>query len=582
MKTAPNCRVTVGVPISPGLAQGEAFVYRDILDRAAVARGIRADDVDKECARIAHAIQEVLRDLDAAAERVERELDVSTADIFRAHGEMLRDVTFANEMVTEVRKNLVGAEYGVHLIMRRWKARFRSIENETFRQRGDDVIDIGRRLLRSLGGALAHPLEEMPEKSILVARRLLPSDTTYFPRRSVAGIAVEEGGPGSHCALLTRQLGIPGIAQVPGLLKHVTAGDWLLLDGIKGTVTIAPDENARADFGMRMRENRAIGAQASARAHEPAITKDGVVIPVMANIGHRQDADIASQNGADGVGLFRMEVFFLSRKMLPTEAELVTGITDALEPFKGKPVSIRLLDIGGDKTLPYLPLPSEPNPFLGRRGVRFLLEYPELLSLQLRALLRISRHCHLQILVPMVTVADDMRKVRAKLERVAAELGFGDIPKLGAMVETPAAAVCADGIAEVSDFLNIGTNDLTQYTMAAGRENPFVCQYFMDDHPAIMRLLHHIGREAHGVPVGICGDLASRCDLVPDLLRAGICMLSVPPRLVPQVKEAVRDAIAGLDERRHPTRVIGRLPDKGEGASGTMMEKVDRGLKRVA
>jgi phosphotransferase system enzyme I (PtsI) len=543
MNTQDNIMLS-GMSISAGLAVGRAFVFQDIFERELQAYSIETEQVDREYARIEHAIEEVLGELSLSADRVEEELESAMGDIFRAHEEMLQDVAFTNEIRAEIEKELVNSEQALQCVFGRWERKFCSMDSGTFKQRGDDVADLARRLLRSLAGLHSHSLERMPRGSILVARRLLPSDTTFFSRRSAAGILVEHGGPGSHCALLTRQLGIPGVIQVPDLLDRITTGDLLLLDGLRGTVTVSPDRARQALFNERMERYYAGATEAKKHSHESAVTRDGVTIPVMANIGNRHDAEAAVENGADGVGLFRIEVFFLSRKMLPTEEELVAGISKAITPMKGKPVSIRLLDIGGDKPLPYLTLPSESDPFLGRRGVRFLLDYPELLDVQLRALVRISREHDIKIIVPMVTIVDDMNKVRAALNRIGLELGSKTLPLLGAMIETPAAALCAEEIAAVSDFLNIGTNDLTQYTMAASRENAFVYRYFRDDHPSIFKLLQHVGREANQTPVGICGELASQSNQVEALLRAGMRTLSVPPPLIPSVKEAVRQARA--------------------------------------
>jgi phosphoenolpyruvate-protein phosphotransferase len=482
----------------------------------------------------------VLQDLSVSAERVEEELEATMADIFRAHQEILRDVSLANEIRAEVEREFVNAEHALQRVFGRWEGKFRAMEDDTFKQRGDDMVDLGRRLLRSLTGVHAHSLEKMPEGSILIASRLLPSDTTFFSRRSAAGIIVEFGGPGSHCALLTRQMGIPGVAQVSRLMERVATGDVVLLDGLRGTVTIKPHEPSRIFFEKRMAEYKATAGKALKHSHEPAVTRDGVTIPVMANMGNRHDAEMAVENGADGAGLFRIEVLFMGRTMLPTEEELIGGISKTLAPLKGKPVYVRLLDIGGDKTLPYLPFPQEQDPFLGRRGVRVLLDYPELLDVQLRALIEVSQDHDLRIIVPMITVADDMRAIRTELERVAAYRGYGAAPPIGAMIETPAAALCADEIAAVCDFLSIGTNDLTQYTMAAGRENALVSRYFKDDHTAIFRLLEWIGRHAAGTPIGLCGELAGQSDVTEALLKTGIRMLSVPPLVLPSVKEAVR------------------------------------------
>jgi phosphoenolpyruvate-protein phosphotransferase len=543
MNTRENISLS-GMSISAGLAMARAYVFQDIFERDLQTYNIETEQVDAEFVRIEHAIEEVLAELRLSADRIEEELELAVGDIFRAHEEMLRDVDFTDEIRSEIERELVNSERALQRVFSRWEQKFRSMESDTFKQRGDDVADLARRLLRSLAGLHSHSLEKMPFGSILVARRLLPSDTVFFSRRSAAGILVEQGGPGSHCALLTRQLGIPGVIQVPNLLDRITTGDLLLLDGLRGTVTVSPDRTRQARFNERMERYYAGIIEAKKHSHEPAITRDGVIVSVMANIGNRYDAETAVENGADGVGLYRIEVFFLSRKMLPTEEELVNGISKAIDPLKGRPVSIRLLDIGGDKPLPYLPLPGEPDPFLGRRGVRFLLDYPELLDVQLRALVRISREHDIRIIVPMVTIVDDMTRVRAALDRIGLELGSRTLPPLGAMIETPAAALCADEIAAVSDSLNIGTNDLTQYTMAAGRENAFVYRYFRDDHQSIFKLLKHVAGEAEQIPVGICGELASRTNMVEPLLRAGIRILSVPPPLVPSVKEAIRHASA--------------------------------------
>lgn len=533
-----------GLSISAGLVAGKAFVFQDIFDRDLQDYTIDLDQVDTEYARVVHAMEEVLGDLKTSAKRVEDELDSAMGDIFRAHEEILRDTVLAREIRLEMEKELVNAERVLQSVFGRWERKFRSMESDVFRHRGDDVVDLGRRLLRSLAGLHSHSLERMPSGSILVARKLLPSDTTFFSRRSVAGIAVESGGPGSHCALLTRQLGIPGVTQVAGLLDHIKTGDDLLLDGLNGTVTVRPDRTEKARFSARSERYITGAAKARKRSGQPAITRDGVTIPVMANIGNRYDVETAVENGADGIGLFRIEVFFLSRKMLPSEDELVSGISRTIAPMKGKPVTVRLLDIGGDKPLPYLPLPSEQDPFLGRRGIRFLLDYPNLLDIQLRALLRVSREHDIRIIVPMVTFAEDMDRVRTAYGRVGKDLGLSVLPPLGAMVETPAAALSAHELAAVSESFNIGTNDLTQYTMAAGRENAFVHRYFRDDHEAIFKLLTLVGREAKEIPVGLCGELANHTDRTEALLKTGIRMLSVSPPFISLVKEAVRSSNA--------------------------------------
>lgn len=533
-------RIIRGTSLSPGLVQGTAFVFEDIFEREQKVYDIEKAKVEEECARFKQAIENVHLELDLSAERIERDLDPAMAEIFRAHQLILRDATFIQEIHTEVEQKLVNIEYALQQVFGHWAEKFQAMENELFQQRADDITDLGRRLLRALAGVQTHSLEKMPVGSILVARNLLPSDTAFFTCRNVVGVIVESGGRGSHFALLTRQLGIPGITGVPDVLKRISTHDVLLLDGLRGKVTVAPNQLSLTQFKDQTNRYQADVATAMQHSHEPAVTRDGVTIPVMANIGNLHDARVAAENGADGVGLFRIEVFFLSRRMLPTQKELVQAISETIAPLQGKPIAVRLLDIGGDKQLPYLHLPTEPDPYLGRRGVRLLREYPELLHVQLQALLQLAQDHDIRIIVPMVTVVEDMEQVRDALITTAADLGHTTLPPLGAMIETPAAALCAEKIAAVSDFLSIGSNDLTQYTMAAGRDNARVQPYFLDDHPAVIKLISHVGKEAQQSTLALCGELAGREDMLPTLLNAGVRLLSVSPPLVPTVKEAIR------------------------------------------
>jgi phosphoenolpyruvate-protein phosphotransferase len=529
-----------GCGISPGLAVGTAFVYQDILQRDHERYDIDAQQVEEEYARIERAVDEVLGDLEVAAERVERDLDSHLADIFRAHRTILRDRSLAEEFKDELTRELVNAEHVVQRVLHRWIRRFGGANKEAVVLRGEDLADLCRRLLRALIGIQAHTLEHMPESSVLVARQLLPSDTVHLSRKSTVAVVVAFGGPGSHAALLTRELGIPAVAQLAGELERIFPGDVLLVNGSSGAVTVAPDEKARARFEQEMERANTQIAQSRKRCHEPASTPSGIRVQVFANIGCQEDAVLAAENGADGIGLYRIEWPYLSRKTLPSEDELLAEIDCAIAPFNGRPVVVRLLDAGADKEVPFLNLPAEVDPALGRRGIRLLLEYPDLLNVQLRALLRLSKEHDVSILVPMVTLAEEVERVAELLARAAADLHTHHAPALGAMIETPAAALCAADVARHADFLSIGTNDLTQYVMAAGRENALVSDYFRDDHPAVLRLLHLIQEDVREKPVAVCGELAARESALAALIEAGIRTLSVAPGRVPAVKEAVR------------------------------------------
>lgn len=262
----------------------------------------------------------------------------------------------------------------------------------------------------------------------------------------------------------------------------------------------------------------------------------------MANVGCGEDVAVAAENGADGVGLYRLEQFYLSRNTPPSVSELLAELRSAVAPLHGKTITVRLLDLGADKPVPFVQFPSEDDPFLGRRGVRLLLKYPDLLDTQLKALLEMAREQDVHILVPMVTLAEDMARVRRRLREIADAAGIGALPPLGAMIETPAAALCVGDILKHSDFLSIGTNDLTQFTMAAGRENPLVNDYFLENHPAVLRLVRMVLEEAGQTPVSVCGELAADPGSIPLLLKFGLRSLSVAPPLVPTTKQAIRQA----------------------------------------
>ena len=529
-----------GTSISSGLAVGRAFVYRDILQRDHERYEIQSDEIDQEYGRIEQAIEEVRQDLELASERVGKDLNEELAAIFRAQEAMLCDPTLADDFRKELEQELVNAEQVVKTVFRRWERKFCEMPDETLSQRGDDVADVSRRVLRKLAGLQAHALEEMDAGSVLVARRLLSSDTVFLSRHSAVATVVELGGRGSHAALLTREMGIPAVGQVADVLDRIGTGDLLLVDGLSGRVVVEPDAEMRATFERWIEGYQAHVAQARRRCGEPARTGDGTSIEVMANVSRREDVEQAVENGADGVGLYRLEGFYMAGKMLPSEDELMEHLVHTLEPVKERPITIRLLDIGGDKVPPYLHLPDDPEPFLGLRGIRILLKYPDLLDTQLKVLLEISREMDIRILVPMVTLLGEMKKVRDRLRDAAADMGIGKQPALGAMVETPAAALCVEELAEVADFFSIGTNDLTQYTMAASRENPLVDGYFVEDHPAVLKMVRFTVKNSDARPVSLCGELAGKQDAIGAVLDTGIRTLSVAPPLVPIVKEIIR------------------------------------------
>ena len=526
--------------MSAGWAIGVAFIYREATATAPEAYDIERQQVDGEFGRIEEATRKVIHDLKVSAHRIEKSVDEKLAAIFEAHEAMLMDPALRAEIRQEIERELVNGEHALTRVFRRWERKFREMSAEELQHKADDLADLRRRLLLQMAGVNTTPLETMPEGRVLVARRLLPSDMVALPRRSVTAIVVESGGPGSHAALLARAMGIPTVSQVEQATERIADGDLLIVNGFSGEVILRPEEAELARCKKIMGELSRTDAQARNRCRENAVTLDGTSVLVCANVGGREDAAAAAEFGADGIGLYRMEQYYMSRQTPPTADELLVELREIGSAVKGMPITVRLLDLGGDKPLPFLKLPLEDNPLLGRRGVRLLLKYPDLIVTQLRALLSLSREFPVRILVPMVTFAAEMATLRESLGTLAREMGVEPLPELGAMIELPAAALGVPTLLPHCDFFAIGTNDLTQYTMAAGRENAQVGDYFIDDHPAVLRLVRLVVEEGGGVPIEVCGELAGRADAVSQLLELGIRALSVAPPLIPIIKETIR------------------------------------------
>ena len=490
--------------------------------------------------RIRRAFVQVEAELEESARRVSEQFDLSLAEIFRAHRLMLESLLSSNEFERELRGSLTSAAEAVKRVFRKWEAKFAAIEDETLRQRADDILDLARRVLRQLEGANAFGLAAMPAGSVLVTQRLLPSDVVTLSPRDVKAIVVESLGQGSHAALLAREKSIPTLAGLPGLLSQIRRGDEALVDAFREALIISPNPETRRDFDQRLEQYRASVLTCKGECGKPAITRDGQKISVEANLAAHAGVDTVIENGADGVGLFRIEELYFARELPPSEEELFSELQHLVAPLREKPVTIRLLDIGGDKAIPSLRLPFESNPLLGKRGVRLLLDYPQLARTQLKSLLRLSQAQDIRILVPMVTFERDMQQIRELLVAVAHEMGIENLPPLGAMIETPAAALTVGQIVRHADFLSVGTNDLTQYTLVAGRDNATVSDYYEETHPSMLRLLGIIIGEASGKPVTICGEMAGREEVIPTLLEIGFRALSISPLLIPTTKELIR------------------------------------------
>ncbi len=530
-----------GKTISPGLGHGKTFLYRRKPWRFNEIQDIEVSEIEAELRRFELAVAEVLRDLKNIAEQVAEEIDEDLSAIFQAHMAMVSDKGLNEEVKKKINEEQICAGSAVSIVFGRWEQRFSAMEAEIAREKADDIHDLTQRLVLALAGVGAHELKEnLPRGAVLVTDRLMPSDTIFLSGRNVSAVVLETGGKASHAALFAREMGIPCIAGIKGVVDEVPSGMLALVDADEGTIIINPDQDEKSNFQKKSARKNQVRSKVRARSHKPAITKSGKVISVFANVGQKEDVREAIKNGADGIGLFRLENIYLGRQGPPDHHRLLKEIRETLFDARQLPVFVRLLDIGADKPFPFKKKQREPNPSLGRRGIRFLLEYPELLMTQLAVFLQLARIFDLHVLVPMVTLPSDMQSVKDYLKQAASQAKTAPMPKLGAMIETPAAALSASEINNYSDFLSFGTNDLVQYTFAADRENGAVEAYFDDTHEAVFRLLEIAGREAPQMPLSICGELAGREEALPKILSCGITTVSVVPASIPRIKEAVR------------------------------------------
>jgi phosphoenolpyruvate-protein phosphotransferase len=523
---------------------GTVSLVGDIFEHRRPAQAAAALNPENEWARVQNAFAATRQDIAEAVVRLEQEVSSEVADVFRAHQMMLDGLLSSGQITAQLREPGVDASSAVRRVFRAWAKKFEALSDPAFQQRADDVADLGRRVLRHLEGNDPHQLAWLPEGAVIVVRRILPSDVITLAERRAAAVLVESLGHASHAALLAREKSIPTIV-ISGVLEQLHDGDEALVDAYDGAVSIDADAQVRADFEQRVLEYQARLARCNITCHQPARTVDGMLIRVEANLGTRRDVELALGNGADGVGLFRIEQIYLGRELPPTEDELFEEMQATAAPLRDKPLTIRLLDVGGDKPLRFLRTPKETNPSLGLRGIRLLLRQPALLRTQLAAFVRLSREQEIRVLVPMVTLEGDIRTTRELFEEVCAAIHVESRPAFGAMIETPAAALAIPAIAPHVDFLSVGTNDLTQYTFAAGRDDPNVNDYFQDGHAALLRLLEIIVGDATNLPVTLCGELAGREELLPRLLAIGLRSFSIAPPLIPAMKERIRSLRVG-------------------------------------
>lgn len=532
-----------GIGASAGIAIGPVFRY-ERQEQSVEERHI--EDSASELARLDVALAQAKEEIRALLIQARREIGSSNADIFEAHELFLSDPDLLEQVRTTIDTRHVNAEYAWKEGAEQYAAKLRALDDEYLAARATDVEDVAKRVLRILHGAEA-PSAPLKEPSVIVATELTPSDTVTLDRQKVLAFCTTRGGATAHAAILAKALGIPAVVGLGAAADHLQTGVHVIVNGATGELVIDPDEATVNAYRQQARLLAQSQSEAQEKACEPAITADGKQVEVVANIGSPGDATGALAYGAEGVGLLRTEFLFLDRDTPPDEDEQFAVYSAIMETVGQRPVVIRTLDIGGDKPAPYLDMPTEMNPFLGVRGLRLSLAHPEVFQVQLRALLRAGAGHNLKIMFPMVATREEALAAREQIASAQASLAqrgvsFTSQAEIGIMVEVPSAALLAEVLAGVVDFFSIGTNDLSQYTLAADRTNAAVAHLADALHPAVLRLISMVIEAAHaqGKWVGLCGELAGAPLAVPVLLGLGLDEFSMTARSIPLAKQAIR------------------------------------------
>jgi phosphoenolpyruvate-protein phosphotransferase (PTS system enzyme I) len=556
-----------GTAASAGIGRGAAFVLASAVGAPVPRRAIASEEVPVEIARFEAALERAERELAAVRMSVNDRIGAREGEIFAAQALVVRDPTLRNQISALIRDQKINADAAVAEVVEGFTRSFGEIPDPYLRERASDIRDVGRRVLTALLGA--HEQLEVPQGAVIVADELLPSVTARLEVGHIRAFVSEHGGRFSHASIMARSLGIPAITGVPGAARAIKTGDRLIVDGIAGALFVNPSDAVEREYERLEGEIRADKDRLRETVDLPALTRDGTSIGVMANAGKFADTEAALLYKADGIGLYRTEFAYAIRDQLPTEDEQFEFLERAAARLHPRRVVFRLLDMGADKQFPYFPLPPARNPSLAERGIRLLLKHPDLLRRQLRAFLRVSALHPISILVPMVSGIDDIRRTRAVLddvqaELVAARLAFDPHVPLGAMIEIPSAVLVARELAREVDFFSLGTNDLVQYVLAADREDEAVASYYQPLHPAVLRLIGSLADVASqtGRPLTICGDVAGDPFYTELLLGLGLRALSVAPGEILGVKQRIR--AVDLGEARAVARAAVELGTSGE------------------
>lgn len=534
-----------GIAASKGYSIGKAYIQEH---EEIIITDEKVSDIAGEKEKLHIALEASKVQLEKIKEKAAKEMGEEKAAVFEAHITLLDDPEFSGQMEAEIENNSLNAMKAVEGVTNTFVMIFESMDDEYMRERAADIKDVSKRIIANLAGKGGDAFSITEENTIVVAHDLTPSDTAQLDRSKVIAFLTNIGGRTSHSAIMARTLEIPAVVGLGDITTSVKAGDTIIVDGINGDVIINPD-NATIEEYKAKRENF-LKEQEELRklVDVKPVTKAGKRVEVCGNIGKPEDVHQVLANGGDGIGLFRTEFLYMDRDSAPTEDEQYESYKYVLEKMEGKQVVIRTLDIGGDKTLPYLPLPQEMNPFLGYRAIRLCLDRKEVFKVQLRALLRASIYGNLAVMFPMISGLEEFEAAKEVVEECKAELKaegkeYSDKIQWGIMVEIPAAAVYADELAKHVDFFSIGTNDLIQYTLAADRMSEKVSYLYNPMHPAVLRLIKMTidGAHKHGKWVGMCGEMAGDETAIPTLVEYGLDEFSMSASSMLNAKKLIME-----------------------------------------
>ncbi len=557
-----------GIAVSPGISIAKALII-DSEDYRIPRRSIEPAQKQDEIMRLRKAFGDAINELNELEATQVKTAGNQIKDIFALHLRFLRDRSLRKKIADYIDSELVTAEYAVSVILRDVALHFTKVKDTYISERAADIYDIEKRLLKQLLGKKREDIGHLKEQVVIVARELSPIQTAGFNKRFVSGVASDAGGRTSHAAIVARSLGIPAVVGLEDLTELVTGGDIVIIDGSRGIVIVNPNAETIAQYEQYSTEYEQFGHRLDALREKPAETRDGVKVTLLGNIEFPDEAKVVLQKGGEGIGLYRTEFLYLNTDVEPTEQKHYEAYAETIKVLADKPVVIRTFDLGADKYTQSKRFVSEPNPFLGLRSIRFSLANLMMFKTQLRAILRASVLGQVKIMFPLITTRHELMQAKMILHDVMEDLSEESLPynrnvPVGIMVETPSAALTAGSLARDSDFFSIGTNDLTQYTLAVDRGNELVSTLYSAVDPAVLRLIRTVIQDAHKaqIDLSICGEMASEPDDIMLLLGMGVRTLSLACPMIPEVKQIIRSVkiedcnkiarkVLGMNSQRH-------------------------------